>query len=387
MKPRVLVLGADTYQITLLKQLRLLGYETHVVSNRPSDPGISLADHYHPLSYLETGEVLALFKSLNAVQILSVASDASIRCQSFVQGEMGLPGISAEVIDFFTDKSVYKARLKKIEAEYIPESAVCSGNGFLEHFFERFPNGIVIKPRNGSGSANVTHLASADALKAFEWKGKPGDYLAEEFIEGAEAGGDILVYGGEVVFYHPTCKKVNRHQVPYSHVMLKENWSTPFILPFLNKLIRSLTLPDGIYNVDIIVQGNRPFLIDISPRMGGNCIPDLVHLSTGVNEWEFMIDLWMGRKPASIQPQWKRSHGVYVIGVDREGVVDEVVVNKHPFADHITEIFWKASPGQQVQAFTQGGRHLGYVIYHASSDEELLELQNKIESFPWVKLR
>lgn len=386
MKSKVLVLGADTFQIGLLKYLKKSGYETHVVSNRASDPGIGEAHFFHEFSYMEMEKVLSLYKSLNAVQIFSVASDASIHCQSFVQEELGLPGYSRDFINFFSDKSIYKSKLKAINSGYIPDITICSNNEQLQHFYSQFTNGIIVKPRTSSGSKNVTHIKTREDLATYKWKGNPSEYIAEEFIEGAEVGGDFFIYKNQVTFYWPTIKKVNRHKVPSSHLVLQKQ-NEELVLPFLNYLNNTLALPDGVYNVDIILKQSKPYLIDFSPRIGGNCIPNLIYLSTGINEWEFMTSIFTAQTPPPINPAWQCPHGVYIIGSEKTGTLKNIVRDESPFANHIVEICWKVKPGDPVQEFTQGGKHLGYVIYKASSDDELLNLQQKIESFSWFSLQ
>ena len=127
-------------------------------------------------------------------------------------------------------------------------------------------------------------------------------------------------------------------------------------------------------------------LIDLSPRIGGNCIPDLVKLSTGVSEWQFIAEYLLDIPLKVPIPEWLTSSGLFMIGADRVGTIGSIVRENHPFGEAIVEVFWRMVPGDQVTPFTEGALHLGYVIYKATSDDELLKLQPTIETYDWFTL-
>ena len=135
MKLKVLVLAADTFQIGLLKFLNENGFETHVVTNRPNDPGVAYADVCHEFSYTDVEAVWQLYQAINAVQIFSVASDASTYCQSIIQQKAGVTGHLPELIQLFTDKSLYKIKLKELLPKHIPDVKVCAHKDDLAAFF------------------------------------------------------------------------------------------------------------------------------------------------------------------------------------------------------------------------------------------------------------
>ncbi len=387
MKSRVVVLGSSTFQRGLLSYLELKGYEVHVVTNRPRDPGIKDAYYCHELSYTEKNEVLQLFASLGAVQVFSAASDVSIYTQAFIQNRLGLPGHSPDFIQDFTDKEVYKRKLSKLLEGGLPRFVMCRNKSDLLDFYWAFTSkGIIVKPKIGSGSNRVKQLKTLAEVKAYQWPEDPSEYLVEEYVEGREFGGDFGVYQGEVIFYHPTLKAVNPHKVPVSHLVLENPAEREVISAFLQNLTTAASLPDGIYNADIIVDHSRPFLIDLAPRLGGNCLPELMYLSTGVNEWRFVEELLTGQEVFIPEQKWLGPHGVYIIGSSEAGKIKHLTSEEHPFGNCIIEVYWRVGLEDEVQGFTEGGKHLGYVLYKAENNEALIILQKEIESFTWFTL-
>ncbi len=387
MKLKVLVLGADTFQIGLLKWLNGMGFETHVITNRPNDPGVAFAHTCHALSYTNVEAVWQIYEAVNAVQIFSVASDASTLCQASIQQKATVSGHSPEFIQFFTDKSLYKIKLQELLPTHIPSVEVCSDNHQLVQFYRAFEEGgIVVKPRRGSGSKDISCLQSITDVMEYTWEGEAHEYLMEAFIAGKEVGGDFFCWQGKVVYYAPTTKTVNQYKVPVSHLLFNQVPEKEVITAFLQELVHALVLPDGIYNIDLIVKQSTVYLIDISPRMGGNCIPDITLLSTGVNAWQFMLDVLFNQPLSSIGPTKAIPHGVFILGVEQAALLTSTVTHTHPFGDAIVEVFWKKQKGDWVEPFTQGGKHIGYVIFKANDDEQLQLLFQQIQHFTWFTL-
>lgn len=381
-----MVLGGGTFQRGLIAALKHLGYEVHVVTNRCQDEGAMMADQCHDFSYTELDRLTDLTKALGAVQVLTAGSELGLAVQSEVQSRLGLKGSSLAFVNRFRDKSLYKEQLAECCGDVVPETFFCNNNKdseLLESFVARFEQGVVVKPNMGGGSGGVAHCLEIGAVRDHLAEQHLSKALIEEYIEGQEYGGDFLVAGGQLRFEACTLKAVNKSQVPKSHLMLQGLQNNPDRRKFLEAIIGHLELTDGVYNADILVREGQMKLIDLSPRIGGNGIPDLVKLSTGVNEWQFMIDQLLHNSPKTLKPGWHMSSGLFMIGTEKEGTIESIVRDDHPFGEAVAEVFWRLGPGEKAAAFTEGARHLGYVIYKATSDDELLKLQAEIENYAW----
>jgi len=328
-----------------------------------------------------------VFKSINAKQIFSVASDASILCQSIIQQKAGLLGSTPDFIQFFNNKNLYKKQLKNVLPSNAPNLMLCKNKQDVFHFFSNYKqDGIILKPKIGSGSKNVKHIIDVKSIDSLTLQLNLNDYILEEFINGQEFGGDFICFNGKLLFYFPTLKKTNQLNVPISHLVLMSNYNLPKVMEFIQSVISALNLENGVFNVDIILKNKQWFLLDISPRIGGNCIPDVIALSTGINEWKFITEWLLTNNANNLYFKWNKPSGVYILHSMKEGIIVEMVTKNHPFGKAIVSIYWKVKTTTNVQIFDEGSKHLGYVIYQAKTDEELLNLSNKIEKFQWFRL-
>lgn len=387
-KQRVLVLGGGTFQMGLTVALKSMDFEVHVVTNHPQESGAALADQCHDFSFTDADQVISLMNSLGAVQVLTAGSELALETQSRVQAKLGLRGHFPAFIRQFRNKAAYKASLMESFPEGVPQTLLYKSKDseLLKNFEDNFPTGVVVKPVEGGGSKATARCLSAEEVLSHMEQHELTEAIIEEYLPGQEYGGDFLVYEGELIFECCTLKSVNAALVPKSHLVLEQLQHNAGRSTFLKRIIGYLSLPDGVYNADIIESVRQLKLIDLSPRIGGNCLPDLVKASTGVNEWRFMAELLL-KKPVSPWPtQQFVPHGVYMIGCNVDGKIRSLAFDDHPFGSSVREVFWRVASGDRVEAFTEGAMHLGYVIYRADTDAALLALQQKIEAFEWFSL-
>ena len=386
MKPAVLVMGAGTFQVGLIRFLKKYSYEVHVITNDLSNVGLLLADTIHQFSYLDLDKTLEIAEETNAIQILSVASESGLSVQAKVQKLKGWIGLDPEYINFFANKFKYKKLLAKYLVE-TPEVALLSSGNQLNQFIERYKDGVILKPARGSGSRDVRLLRTGNH---FDIEGvltnSSSEYLIEEYIDGTEYGGDFIVCNGKLLFYYPTVKSKNESWVPTGHVVLKNVSNYEVLRSFITKVTEKVPMQDGIYNVDIIVRDRKPYLIDLSPRIGGNCIPDLIYYSWQVDEWNFLLNMLLNKKSNVLTPKWQKPHGVYITGASFGGKLKRYLDHKFENQHALVEVFWSKKEGEEVLPFDQGANHIGYIIYSAENDDEILLLQKNIESFQWFEL-
>ncbi len=380
MPETILVMGGGTFQVGLIRFLKQHHYEVHVVANDLMNNRLPLADFIHHDNYLDFNRLLEIIAGTNAIQLLLVASEAGLIVQAKIQQLLGWKGLTTDFVDLFADKFQYKELLHKHKIP-VPQVLRINQKKQFESFTSQFPQGVVLKPTKGSGSKGVFYRHHGG------FSGELPDYLVEEYIDGIEYGGDFMVGKSKVIFYYPTVKSKNENWVPTGHVILQHVEDYQILLDLVNKVTERLILPDGVYNVDIVVSEGKPFLIDFSPRIGGNCIPDLMQFSWQVNEWQYQLEILLNGEITPISPNWSGSYGVYIIGTNENGKLHSFLDHQFDDQEALVEVFWKIKIGEEVLPFDEGANHIGYVIYKAGSDKEVLLLQKKIESFRWFELK
>ncbi len=167
----------------------------------------------------------------------------------------------------------------------------------------------MIKPIDSSGSRGVSRINSIDELKnafdtALEFS-KIKRVMIEEFIERSHdymIGGDIFVLDGKVVFWglmNSMRDFTVSEFVPVgtSFPTYIDNEQFNIVQSTINQIISLLDISYGPFNLELMFDGNNDlFVIEINPRNGGNKIPEILQLTTGVDLVEANIKASMGER-------------------------------------------------------------------------------------------
>jgi biotin carboxylase len=158
---------------------------------------------------------------------------------------------------------------------------------------------VVVKPRDLGASLGVARVDSPDQLEAtfdFAWYargpeapplGEDGSILVEECVIGQEISVDSVVRDGvltplfvarKVVGYPPYAEEVG-HYVHGNDPLLKD----PDLARLLQNTHTALGFRDGCTHTEIMLTDAGPRIIEVNGRLGGDVIPYLGLLATGVN--------------------------------------------------------------------------------------------------------
>lgn len=159
---------------------------------------------------------------------------------------------------------------------------------------------VVLKPRSMGGSAGVRRADSeAEVREAFraarfaralglEATGEPG-VLLEEYLHGPEISVECVVLGpGDVHVVAVTHKQLGPEPVfeEVGHVVDATDplTSDPRIHQVATAALDAVGITHGVMHLEMrLIDGINPHIIEINARLGGDLIPHLVYLATGVN--------------------------------------------------------------------------------------------------------
>lgn len=382
MKKKIIILGAGTFQKGLILYLKQEGFFTIAITNKPNEFSAQIADQVIPISYMEVSKVDEIMKQENGVQIFSVGSDAALPTQTTLQELYKLSGNSKKTVLFFATKWNYKKLLAKTKLG--PKASLVNTPKELLTILTKEKKHI-LKPISGSGSSGVQKINNTQDINTLNFESSK-KYIVEEYIQGKELGCELFIFQNTIYYAFITHKSTNNFGVPDGHLILKYFDKQP-VLHFLQEIKEVLQLQEGFYNLDIMSTEDQYYLLDISPRLGGNCIPEVIKHGYGVDEYEYLTK-WLLRKAFSTPVYtFKKNVGVYIIGSREKGILSEIKEKNHPFKQYEIELFWNKKVGDSVAVFDQGSHHLGYFIFTASSDTEIVELFDKVKNYQWFVLQ
>lgn len=280
-----------------------------------------------------------------------------------VAAELGLPGPAPAAVRACKDKAEFRDRL------------AAAGLGPVRHVLVTDPDDpaqqaaaaavgfpLVCKPRALGGSVGVLRVDSVAELPAALRVAATADLdgtrslyagvLVEEFLAGPEISVDSAVSGGVA---HPLVladKTVGL--APYfeelGHVVpAADHPQLDAALAMVAQAHRVLGLDRLITHAEVKLTANGPRLVEINARLGGDLIPYLGLLATGVDLAGAAADLALGREP-DLRPTRQAAAAVSLLYPDRDVRVRAVELadrpGGHPGLDRFEVV---VAPGAEVQ--------------------------------------
>lgn len=298
MKKHAIVIGASNESIHAIELAKKRGLKVLAFDGNPNAPGFNVADEYYALDINNVDSIYKIIDDHGIYRedmfVLPVPIGRALVCTGLVNEHYGLIGPNKELTEICTDKWLFHHRLNKCglrnnECVLVKKGEVCN-------LTPKAP--LIVKPRFGSGSREVMYIASEK-----EWnsvvKRMPfeEDFVVEDAIPGQEYGVDGMVLNGE--FYSILIrKKINtpypiRQCIGYMNLR-NDNQSIEIekcINEYLKLVIGEIGMENGVFHADVILNGDKPFVIELSPRPSGHRLHDLfTPLVTGIDMVSVYID-------------------------------------------------------------------------------------------------
>ncbi len=188
---------------------------------------------------------------------------------------------------------------------------------------ERIGYPVVIKPRAMGASIGVVFATNESELdEAFHValaasEVDPGPYRASAIVEryapGPEISVDGAVHKGEYLPMflarkhssdHPYFEEIG-HVVDANDPLLDDR----DLMRHLAKAHEALGIENGITHAEVRLTDRGPLIIEINGRLGGDLIPFLGRVATGIEPGEVLFDVTTGQRP-DITPTHRRVAGI-----------------------------------------------------------------------------
>jgi biotin carboxylase len=216
---------------------------------------------------------------------------------------------------------------------------------------------VVVKPRGLAGSVGVTLATSPGeveraydqvAASSFPGADRLDGALVEEYLTGPEISVDCVVDGGEVhvvnvarkrLGFAPHFEEVGHLVAPWRH----EPWA-PDVEAVVSAAHAALGLRTGVTHSELRLTASGPRVVEVNGRLGGDFVPLLGHLATGVDQVACAAALALGRTP-SPAPDRDRCAEVRFLYPAHDGVVRSLDVRPAAACPGITHAVALAVPG------------------------------------------
>lgn len=390
---RLLILGAGRGQVGLYKAAKALGITT-VAGTLPGDrlPCVPLADEVCHMDIANPEDVLEKAKGLNLNGVATCCLDTGLTSLGYTCDQLGLTGLSKSAAVMCNDKSKMKAAFIEhgvSTAKYFEISTEAE----LEEAMVKIQLPVIIKATDLQGSRGI-YIAHTkeEAFTGFREAlslTKRSYCIVEEFIEGWEFGAQAYVYNGEILFVMPHGDEtvVTKTAVPVGHYVPLEvdDDVKAMITDVVTKAIRALGLNNCAVNVDLILRDNVPYIIELTGRVGANCLPELVEINWGLEYYKMIALMAVGEDPRVLWNQRSATETAglarMIISHDLAGEVTELGMADYDPAN-VLEVTFFCGVGNEVRIFENSNDCIGQIIVKGSTladcEREMDELMKKV---------
>jgi biotin carboxylase len=384
----VLFVGGGRHQRRAIQRVQELGHRVVSVDRNPDALGLRAADVGELVDFTDVDGVIEVGRRHEVDGVLTVAADRAVPVVAAVAEALELPGIGLETAQRMTHKLEMRSAFAEAGVPQPPFAAVQSFDA-VPLALGVVPLPAVLKPADSGGQRAVFRIESADDVtrnlaEATE-ESPTGVAILEEFVDGIELNGIVVVRGGEpllltlsdrlrppgigfgVGWIHVFPPSIPDEQLARSRTIAVE-------------AVRALGLRDGIAFPQLIAAADgRVVVVEVAARIAGGQMADLVRHAVGVDVVEIAVRQALGEEipdelalPRFEQPLAIRfftaSPGPLPTGrVTRIGELEPVLA-----ADGVVQAETYIEVGETIRPVRRDGDRRGYVIAVGENSGEAL---------------
>ncbi len=392
-----MLLGGIRYLLPVIKAAHEQGYYVITADYLPDNIAHKYSDEYVNVSIIDKDAVLKVAQEKQIDGIMSFGVDPGVVSASYVQTQMGLPSFGPyESVCILQNKDRFRAFL----AEHGFNVPTAKGYNKVEEAIAdaavwEYP--IIVKPTDAAGSKGVTRVNNAAQLKtaveyAFD-KSLSGHIIIEDFIEkqGCSSDTDSFSEDGKLKFVSFCAQRFDLNATnPYTPAAY--SWPSTFtkeqeayLTSEIQRLITLLGMKTNVYNVETRIGTNgKPYIMELTPRGGGNRLCEMLRYATGVDMITAMTRYIVGDSVPVIEQKPYNGHWAEIIlHADKGGVFDHLEISEELSAEVVEKDLW-VKQGDKVESFEGANNAIGTLVLRFQTAEELEEaITNQRE---WLKV-
>ena len=396
MKKKLLLLGGSHYLLPVIEEAHRLGIHVITCDYLPDNAAHKYSDEYHNVSIIDKDAVLALARELEIDGISSFACDPGVVTAAFVAEKLGLPFAgSYESVSILQDKGRFRAFLSDNgfnapwSGSYKSADEALADSG-------RFTYPAIVKPVDSAGSKGVRRIDSLDELKSAAEHAlrfsHGGRFIVEQFLEkqGASSDSDSFSIDGKLVFTSFDDQLFDeRAENPYTPAAYcwpssMPQWAQDELKGELQRLIDLLGLKTALYNIESrLCTDGKTYIMEMSPRGGGNRLSEVLHMATGVNLIRGIVMASVGLEPDCVCD--KPYDGLWaeiILHSDENGRFKELWIDPECENFIVERDLW-VSPGDEVERFSGANKAVGTLVVRFP-DRETLNV--RMADMSWFKI-
>lgn len=395
-----MLLGGIRYLLPVIKAAHEQGYYVITADYLPDNIAHKFSDEYVNVSIIDKEAVLHVAREKKIDGIMSFGVDPGVISASYVQNQMGLPSFGPlESVEILQNKDRFRAFLTehgfnvpKAKGYYNVEDVLSDA--------DQWDYPVIVKPTDSAGSKGVTRVDDAEHLKeaveyAFE-KSLGGHIIIEDFIEkqGCSSDTDSFSVDGKLKFVSFCAQHFDLNATnPYTPAAY--SWPSTFtkeqesyLTSEIQRLITLLGMKTNVYNIETRIGTNgKPYIMELTPRGGGNRLCEMLRYATGVDMITAMTRYIVGDSVPDIEQKPYNGHWAEIIlHADRDGIFDHLEISNDLPAEVVEEDLW-VNKGDKVKSFEGANDAIGTLVLRFKEKEQLEKAITDVRSWLMVEIQ
>ena len=323
----------------------------------------------------DKGNVLKALSRHLEKYCIELAGIASFDCESIplaadLAQNLNLPYCSAESVAVCQNKLVSKQKWAQ-NGLFTPRVAEVESEAHLVDFFHKTNGGCVLKPQNGTGSELVFLCSTEDECRKYyrlindsrkpacfnestHSNGQANKIIAEAFINGEEFSCDFIIKDKHIQIIR-ICRKILLKHGPtgtaQAYVLLpacQTQVNTAELKKTLYKGAKALNIDSALCMADMIVKDGSIYLLEITPRPGGDCLPYLLAYARNMDILGLTL-AFACQKQISLPRHFQEKPivGLRIHGTEA-GVLEKIDTTRAISDPRVRQVFIKKTAGHRI---------------------------------------
>ena len=397
MQKKLMLLGGIRYLLPVIKAAHEQGYYVITADYLPDNIAHKYSDEYVNVSIVDKEAVLKVAQEKQIDGIMSFGVDPGVVSAAYVQEKMGLPSFGPyESVCILQNKD----RFRKFLSEHgfnVPQAKGYSNLNYAMADQDAFDYPVIVKPTDSAGSKGVSRVDDKNQLKvaienAFD-KSLSGHIIIEDFIEkqGCSSDTDSFSVDGKLKFVsfnaqHFDLKAANPYTpAAYTWPSTYTEEQEQYLTSEIQRLITLLGMKTNIYNIETRIGTNgKPYIMELTPRGGGNRLCEMLRYATGVDLITAMTRFIVGDNVPAIEQKPYNGHWAEIIlHAHQSGIFDRLEISENLPVEVVEEDLW-VTKGEHVNSFEGANDAIGTLVLKFEKEEEMVKAIGDVSS--WLQV-
>ena len=398
---KIMLLGGLRYLLPVIEAAHKLGYYVITCDYIPDNIAHKYSDEYVNVSIIDKEAVLAVAREKQIDGIMSFAVDPGVVTAAYVQDRMGLPAFGPyESVCILQNKDRFRDFLAK-HGFNVPQAKGFSSveEAMSEKYWYPWP--VIVKPTDSAGSKGVTRVDRLEDLEAalqtaFDHS-LSGRVIVEEFIEkaGCSSDSDCFSVDGELKFVSFSAQRFDVN-APNPYTPSAFSWPSTFtkeqeteLTSEIQRLLTLLGMRTSVYNIETRIGTNgKPYIMEVSPRGGGNRLSEMLRFATGVDLITNAVRAAVGDEVAGIEQKDYDDHWAEVVlHTEKSGRFDSLDIVPEFAEKHVRQTDLWVKPGDEIRAFMGANDAIGTLVLCFDTEEELVSALKDVDNWMTIKVK